>query len=95
MKATRFTVALSAALFLASGVAQAESEFSKNSHQNNFTSKRPYSQPLPESAYQKNDQWEGATLINQEDRAAGVPSKQQQMRINMLGKQPYMEKTGE
>lgn len=94
MKASRIAVALSAALVLASGLAQAESEY-KNSHQNNFTSKRPYSQPLPESAYQKDDQWEGATLINKEDGAAGEPTRHQQLRINMLGKQPYMEKAGE
>lgn len=92
MKASKIVVALSATLLLASGLAQAESEY-KQSHQNNFTSKRPYSQPLPDSAYQKDDQWEGATLINKEDRAAGQPTRQQQMRINMLGKQPYMEKT--
>ena len=53
MKASQIAVALSAAVLLASGLAQAESDVTNSKHQNHFVSKRPYSQPLPESAYQK------------------------------------------
>ena len=58
-------------------------------------SKRPYQQAPEVSATEQQDKWEGATLIKDEDRAGKLPTKHQQMRINMLGRQPYAEKAGE
>lgn len=88
MKSLNLAVIVSTAVLMASGVANADPY--KNGHNQNL-SKRPYHQPLPDSAYQKADEFEGATLVRgelSEDEAA-VNKNQQVLRMNNLSKRPY------
>jgi hypothetical protein len=88
MKTLNLAVILSTAIFLTSGLAQAKDKSDIN-HQN--LSKRPY-QEIPEDAANKSaDDWEGATLEKRESKAQAGPTEYQKLRINMLGKQPYLE----
>ncbi len=90
MRAFKLAVVLSSAVLLASGLAQAESKFDKSTHQNQFISKRAYQQPLPDSAYQKDVQWEGATLVNEIDgEEQNRLNQQKTLRVNMLSKRPF------
>ena len=90
MKASKFVVALSSAVLLAAGLAQAEPASDKNAIQNQFVAKRPYSQPLAESANQADRQWEGATLIQDADAGReNALSRQTTQRVNALSKRPF------
>lgn len=90
MKSLNLAVIVSSAMLLVSGAVMADSTYTKNVHSQNF-SKRPYHQPLPESAYQKANEFEGATLVrdqlNEDGNAA--EQKQQAQRLNNLSKRPY------
>lgn len=88
MKTLNLAVIVSAAIFVASGLAHAAD---KDNASNQNLSKRPYQQLPDESAYNKGDNWEGATLMKERSSPESGPTKYQQLRINMLGKQPYME----
>ncbi len=70
-------------------VAAANDVDAVNSQQN--LSKRPYQPAQDVPAHEPKAEWEGATLIDQEDRKAKSPNQLQQRRINSLGKQPYMD----
>lgn len=90
MKASKFAVVLSSAVLLASGLAQAESAFDNNAHQNQFVAKRAYHQPLADSVSQQGAQWEGATLIKATDANQEILSNQHKaLRVNTLSKRPY------
>lgn len=90
MKASKFVVALSSVVLLAAGLAQAAPASVKNAIQNQFVAKRPYSQPLVESANQPDRQWEGATLIQDSDAAREEAlSRHSVQRVNALGKRPF------
>jgi hypothetical protein len=52
-------------------------------------SKRPYQQAPADPALNKKENFEGATLI---DESAETDGKHKQMRLNMLGKRPYVER---
>jgi len=90
MKTMNLAVMVSAVVLLLSGLANAEDAYNKNVHNQNF-SKRAYAQPLPESAYQKADGFEGATLVRGEVSEDGnaVDQKQHAQRLNNLSKRPY------
>ena len=96
MKVTQLSIVLtSLALVFSSGV-YAEDSYNKNVHQQNMLSKRPY-QAAPEVVENSSgDKWEGATLVTDNVSAESVDNKgadkHQQMRINMLGKRPYIER---
>lgn len=82
-------VVFSATLVGATSV-QAQDEYAKKAHNQNFISKRPYHQPLPDSAYEKSADWEGATLVPDNLKAEEKSAvKSQAMRMHMLGKRPY------
>lgn len=90
MKSLNLAVIVSSVALLVSGAVHAEDTYKKNvQHQN--LSKRPYSQPLPESAYQKANEFEGATLVRDELSEDGnaADQKQQAQRLNNLAKRPY------
>lgn len=87
MKTLNLVVIVSAAILLASGLAHATDKDNVN---NQNLSKRPYQQLPDESAYNKGENWEGATLVKERSANEG-PTEYQKLRINMLGKQPYME----
>lgn len=87
MKTWNIAVIVSAAILLASGLAHATDKDNVN---NQNLSKRPYQQLPDESAYNKGDSWEGSTLVKERSAADG-PTEYQKLRINMLGKQPYLE----
>lgn len=90
MKSLNLSVIVSTAVLLFSGTVNAEETSLKNVHQN--FAKRPYHQPLPDSAYQKQNEFEGATLVTEDkDDAKAEVSKHKQLRINMLGQRPYVE----
>lgn len=94
IKQIGLVVLASASMVLASMQVNAADERNKNiNHQH--LSKRPYQAAPEASASEPKDQWEGATYINDENKADNLPTKHQQMRINMLGRHPYMEKAGE
>ena len=90
MKSLNLAVIVSSAVLLVSGAVQAEDAYIKNVHNQNL-SKRPYHQPLADSAYQKENEFEGATLVRgelSEDETA-VNKHQQVLRMNQLSKRPY------
>lgn len=84
MKSKNLIAVLSAGLLLAAGAAYAD-DAEYNINQQNL-SKRPYQKAPAES---KKDNFEGATLINEEVQE---DKKHKQMRLHMLGKRPYAEK---
>ena len=84
MKTINLAMLLFITTLMASGLAQAKD---KNDVNNQNLSKRPYQQLPDESAYSKEEGWEGATLKEKESG----PTEYQKLRINMLGKQPYLE----
>ena len=90
MKSLNLAVIVSTVALMVSGLASAQDAFDKNVHNQNF-SKRPYAQPLPESAYQKANEFEGATLVRGEVSEDGnaIDSKQEAQRLNNLSKRPY------
>jgi hypothetical protein len=88
MKTLNLAVILSTAIFLTSGLAQAKDKSDIN---NQNLSKRPYQEVIKDSANNKADDWEGATLERKESKAEAGPTEYQKLRINMLGKQPYLE----
>jgi hypothetical protein len=88
MKTLNLTVVVSSLVLLAAGAAQAEGIL--NGNNNNFMAKRPYQAVVEKSAQQKDGQWEGATLIDdqvQVDESAANQLKT--LRVNMLSKRPY------
>lgn len=90
MKSLNLAVIVSSAVLLASGAVHAKGEYAKNLHHQNL-SKRPYHQPIADSANQKANEFEGATLVRgelSEDETA-ANKHQQVMRINQLSKRPY------
>jgi hypothetical protein len=91
MKSLNLAVIVSSAALLVSGFVHAEDAYQKSVRNQNLVSKRPYAQPLPESAYQKANEFEGATLVRGEVSEDGnvVDSKQQAQRLNNLSKRPY------
>lgn len=90
MKSLNLAVIVSAAVLMASGAASAGDTFNKNVHNQNL-SKRPYHQPVPDSAYQKTNEFEGATLVRGDAEAteSATNKHQQVMRMNHLSKRPY------
>lgn len=90
MKTMNLAVIVSAVALMVSGLANAEVANKNNVHHQNL-SKRAYAQPLPESAYQQADGFEGATLVVEgvdEDGNTGN-QKQHAQRLNNLSKRPY------
>lgn len=89
MKNLNLAVLVSSAVFMLSGVASAEDTYKNHHHQN--LSKRPYSQPLPDSAYQKSNEFEGATLVRGElsEQELTANKHKEVMRLNQLSKRPY------
>ena len=90
MKSLNLAVIVSTVALMMAGAVQAEETYTKNVHNQNL-SKRPYHQPLPDSAYQKANEFEGATLVRGElsEEQIAVNKNQQVMRLNQLSKRPY------
>lgn len=88
MKSLNLAVVSTAVLMLA-GVAHADT-YTKNTYHQNL-SKRPYHQPVAESANQKANEFEGATLVRGElsEEEAAANKHQQVLRMNQLSKRPY------
>jgi hypothetical protein len=80
-------VTLTSVSLLASGTALAE----KKSNQH-FISKQPYHELPATDAYNADDQWEGATLVNKDAPTEEVTAKPH-LRLHSLGKRPYLEKS--
>lgn len=88
MKKISIMAILSAAMLLPAGAVYAENAQHDSINKQNL-SRRPYQQVPAENASRK-DSFEGATLINEESE--NQKKNQQQIRLNMLGKRPFMEK---
>lgn len=91
MKTFKLAAIISSVLLLGASVAQADVSYNKEVHNQNFSAKRPYQQVLPESAYNKADQWEGATLSANDAQADAGEQSIKKINLNMLGKRAYME----
>lgn len=91
MKSLNLAVVVSSAILMVSGAVHAEDAYKQSVHNQNMMSKRPYAQPLPESAYQKSNEFEGATLIRGEGEAdeSALGKNKQVQRLNQLSKRPY------
>ena len=91
MKSLNLAVILSTVALLISGAAFAEDTYKKNVHNQNFMSKRPYAQPLADGAYEKNNEFEGATLIlgDIEENESALNKNIQLQRMYQLSKRPY------
>lgn len=85
-------IGLTIAILLTAGVAQAKDEKDKIVDQN--LSKRPFQESPTDVSTNKNDYWDGATLVTEDvGEVKAGPSKHQQLRIRMLGQRPYMQKS--
>lgn len=82
-------IGLGAVLLLSTGIAQSGDDQSRTIGDQNL-SKRPYHE-APAAASTKGDEFEGATLVKEANEDKAQPDKYQQLRIRMLGRQPYME----
>lgn len=90
MKTFNLTVVVSSLVLLAAGAAQAESAYKTNGQNHNFMAKRPYHAVVENSAQQKDAQWEGATLINDQVQLdENAVNTHKTLRVNMLSKRPY------
>lgn len=90
MKTLNIAAIISSAILLAAGAAHAEDAFNKNVNNHNFIAKRPYQQVVANNTQQKDQQWEGATLIAQpESNDETTLNHQSKLRLNMLSKRPY------
>ncbi|MES2546767.1 MAG: hypothetical protein V4575_03605 [Pseudomonadota bacterium] len=91
MKSLNLAVIVSSAVLMVSGAVHAADTYKNNAHNQNFMSKRPYAQTLPDSAYQKSDEFEGATLVRGEVEAEerALNKNIQLQRMNQLSKRPY------
>ena len=83
-------VAIVATVALIGSTAVYAKDAHNNMHVQNF-SKRPYAQPLPKEAYQKAEQFEGATLVRGDLNEEGsvTEQKQQVQRLNNISRRPY------
>lgn len=81
--------ALATALLFVAGAAQSGDDHVKNGADQHI-SKRPYHEAPVDSA-NKNEEFEGATLVKEAESEKAGPNKYQQLRIRMLGRSPYME----
>lgn len=95
MKSINLAVIVSSVMLLVSGYAVAESAYNKNFSNQNL-SKRPYQAAPQDKVYGADDQWEGTTLRPEGvvDDGAAVSknsSTLKQLRLNSLGKRPYMD----
>jgi hypothetical protein len=84
-------IGLAVVLLCTTGAAQSADDKSKNITDQNI-SKRPYQQ-VPETSANKDAEFEGATLVKESEVEKEGPNKYQQLRIRMLGRSPYMEKS--
>ncbi len=99
MKSLNIAVIVSAVMLSVAGLAQAESatighEESADRLNHHFNSKRPYHAPVDNAKAVKGDeQWEGATLVPNDEDSVESKNKHniKQLRINSLGRRPYME----
>jgi hypothetical protein len=82
MKALNLVAIVSSAVLLAAGAAHAESDYKGNGHNQNFIAKRPYQQVVTKSDQEKDQQWEGATLIDDEVKVKVGSKNRNAMRIN-------------
>lgn len=85
MKSIKLALIVCSTLIVAATSAIAQDDYVKNAHSQNFMSKRPYHQPLPDSAYENKKEFEGATLVSEDESA----SKNQTLRMHMLSKRAY------
>lgn len=84
-------IGLAVVLLFTTGAAQSADDKAKNITDQNI-SKRPYQQ-VPETSASKDAEFEGATLVKESEVEKEGPNKYQQLRIRMLGRSPYMEKS--
>ena len=82
-------IGIAALLLLATTAAQSGYDEEKNIVNQNL-SRRPYHQ-APDTTANKAEEFEGATLVKESAEEKAEPNKYQQLRIRMLGRQPYME----
>jgi hypothetical protein len=97
MKSLKLAMIVSSIMLAVAGVAQAESATGVdqgNRLNHNFMSKRAYQAPVENNKANKVDeQWEGATLIEEDENSAASKNARnlKQLKINSLGRRPYME----
>ncbi len=90
MKTLNLAVVVSGLVLLAAGAAQAESAYQANAYNHNFMAKRPYQAATENTAQQKDAQWEGATLVNDQVQVdENAVNTHKALRVNMLSKRPY------
>ena len=89
MKALNLVAVVSSAILLVAGAAHAEETFKNDAHNQNFIAKRPYHQVVANSAQQKDQQWEGATLIATPAQDDVNENSRNILRLNMLSKRAY------
>lgn len=60
-------------------------------HQKNFTGQRPYSKAPEPKQQSPEEQWEGAGIVT--DKPEKGMDKHQQLRLNFIGRRPYVADT--
>lgn len=91
MKSLSLSALVSSVAFLFSGAALANDAIYNSAYQN--VAKRPYLQVSPSDKSESTDQWEGATLLaNNQAGQLGVQKTVaiRTINLNMLSKHPYM-----
>ena len=97
MKSLKLAVIVGAVMLSVAGLAQAESATNldqANRLNHNFMSKRAYQAPVENNkSTSADEQWEGATLVPEDENSAAAKNARnlKQLKINSLGRRPYME----
>ncbi len=90
MNVSNLVVAISAAVLLASGAAQAAETNKHNPHNQNFISKRPYHEPVTSNTSKTAEEFEGATLEQDENEKAAIKNLKV-LRMNQISRRGYHE----
>lgn len=89
MKALNLVAVVSSVVLLMAGAVHADETYKNNTHNHHFMAKRPYQQVIANSDQKKDQQWEGATLIDDEVKGDIGSKNRNTMRLNMLSKRAY------
>ena len=90
MKVSSLVIALTSVLLVTSGVLQAQETNKHNPHNQNFISKRPYHEPVTQNASKTAEEFEGATLEQNENKKAVVKNLKI-LRMNQFSRRGYHE----
>lgn len=91
MRSLKLAVIVSAVMFSVAGLAQADSVNNTNRLNHNFMSKRAYQAPVENNkTVQADAQWEGATLVPENDAVIKNERNLKQLKINSFARRSFI-----